>query len=266
MVMRRFRFLIFPALLTLACEENVDMPLSKQDTGLLVVEAILTNENKNHLVKLSMPYAEPNGKSLPATGASVYVFEDTTISVLTEFPVGSGNYYTPVRRAVFGKLYTLYIRYNGMQYFAQDSPVPVQPLPSLRYSEGDAGYTLNLEPEGSDPNYIDHLITWENSGACSVTEPCQGKVVFYDLKTIDVNEIYKPDKIPFYFPKQSLVIRKKYSLSPAYKMFLRSMLSETEWRGGVFDVQRSNVTSNLSAGAVGFFAVCSVVSDTTLVQ
>ncbi|HEX8041058.1 MAG TPA: hypothetical protein VF490_18020, partial [Chryseosolibacter sp.] len=92
------------------------------------------------------------------------------------------------------------------------------------------------------------------------------RVVFYDLKTIDVNELYKPDKAPFYFPAGSVVIRRKYSVSPEYRSFLRSMLSETEWRGGVFDVERSNVTTNLSKGAVGFFAVCSVVSDTTIVR
>jgi hypothetical protein len=43
------------------------------------------------------------------------------------------------------------------------------------------------------------------------------------------------------------------------------MLSETEWRGGVFDVQRDNVSTNLSEGAVGFFAVATVVADTTVI-
>jgi hypothetical protein len=78
--------------------------------------------------------------------------------------------------------------------------------------------------------------------------------------------MYKPDKEIFQFPKGTTVIRRKYSVSDAYRAFLRSMLSETEWRGGVFDVQRSNVTTNLSEGAVGFFAVCSVVADTTVVE
>jgi hypothetical protein len=90
-------------------------------------------------------------------------------------------------------------------------------------------------------------------------------VVFYDLKTIDVNEIYKPAKSDFKFPLNSIVVRKKYSISPAYKIFLRSVLSETEWRGGVFDVQRADATTNLSAGAIGFFAVSTVVSDSTLI-
>jgi hypothetical protein len=37
---------------------------------------------------------------------------------------------------------------------------------------------------------------------------------------------------------------------------------ETEWSGGVFDVQHGNVNTNLSNGALGFFGVCMVVIDT----
>jgi hypothetical protein len=266
MVMSAYKFLFFTFLISIACEERIDLVLSSEDTGLLVVEGVLTNENKNHMIRLSIPHMNQNGTPQPATGASVYVFEDTIGSVLTEFPAGSGEYYTPVRRAASGKMYTLYIVYNGMQYFAQDTPRPVQPLENLRYIETATGYALTLDESGEDPYYIEHIITWANTAACTSIAACEARLVFYDLKTIDVNEIYKPEKAPFHFPRQSLVIRKKYSVSPAYKTFLRSMLSETDWRGGVFDVQRSDVHTNLSKGAVGFFAVCSVVSDSTIVQ
>ena len=94
---------------------------------------------------------------------------------------------------------------------------------------------------------------------------CEGEIVYYDLKTIDVNEIYKPGKEDFNFPLNTIVIRTKYSVSPSYKAFLRAVLSETEWRGGVFDVQRADVPTNLSQGAIGFFAVSTVVSDTTVI-
>ncbi|HET9486424.1 MAG TPA: DUF4249 family protein [Chryseosolibacter sp.] len=262
--MRLAKHLMF-ILLFVGCEEKTDVPLAPEDTGLLVVEGVLTNENKNHLVKLTLPYGQPNGSAKPATGASVFIVLDTVYS-LTEFPAGSGRYYTPVGRAVAGKMYTLVIQYNGKQYRAQDGAVPVEPMQELKYRENAEGYSLILNPDGADPNYIQHFITWRHTSACSASGACEGGIVYYDLKTIDVNEIYKPEKAPFHFPRQSIVIRKKYSVSPAYRSFLRSMLSETEWRGGVFDVQRSNVTTNLTDGAVGFFAVCSVVSDTTIVN
>lgn len=264
--MRSLKGFVWMLLLAVACEERTDVPISPVDTDLLVVEAVLTNERKNHLVTLSHPYTTLNGEPSPASGASVYIFEDSAGYALTEFPPGSGKYYTPVARAVFGKRYTLIIQYGGKQFLAQDNSVPVQPLPDIRYRQTDEGYTLILNPDGDDPNYIEHIISWRHTGECATPASCEGSVFFYDLKTIDVNDLYKPDKLPFHFPRQSIVIRKKYSVSPAYKNFLRSVLSETEWRGGVFDVQRANVPTNLSAGAVGFFAVCTVVSDTTVVQ
>jgi hypothetical protein len=41
---------------------------------------------------------------------------------------------------------------------------------------------------------------------------------------------------------------------------------ETEWSGGLFDVQPGNVTTNLTNGALGYFAVCMIVSDTIYVN
>jgi hypothetical protein len=61
------------------------------------------------------------------------------------------------------------------------------------------------------------------------------------------------------------IIRTKYAVSPAYREFLRSMLSETEWHGGIFDVQPAPVGTNLSDGAIGFFAVTTIVSDTIVI-
>ena len=264
--MRRLSVFLIGLLMFISCEEKVELSLETKNTELLIVEGTVTNENKNHLVKLSLPYANQNGESESATGASVYLFEDSTAVALTEFPQGSGNYYTPVLRGLFGKLYTLVIQYKGKVFFAQDSPVPVQPMNELSYRETTNGFTLNLNPQDGDPNYVDHTISWRHTPECAGGNFCDGRVVFYDLKTIDVHQVFKPDQEVVYFPRNSIVIRRKYSISPRYKAFLRSMLSETQWRGGVFDVQRENVITNLSPGAAGFFAVCSVVADTTLVQ
>lgn len=263
--MKHVQHFLLLLLIFSACEEKADIALSGEETGLLVVEGVLTNERKNHLIKLSLPHLQPNGEVVPATGASVFISQDS-VYALTEFPAGSGRYYTPVGRAVSGKMYTLIIRYNGKQYMAQDGSVPVEPLQELKYRQTAGGYELVMNETGSEPYYIEHRVTWQHTDACDPAELCDGYVVFYDLKTVDVNEIHKPEKAPFIFPERSIVVRRKYSVSPGYKTFLRSMLSETEWRGGVFDVQRADVATNLSEGAVGFFAVTTVVSDTTVVR
>ena len=264
--MRKFSHYFFVLVALGACEEKIDIDIVAEKLDLLVVEGVLTNERKNHRITLTLPYQEQNATPQPASGALVSIREDNLTYVLDELPAGSGYYYTPPLLAVSGKKYTLRITYQGREYVAEDSSVPVQPMQPLSYRKESEGYALNLGPSGVDANYVEHVVTWENTSSCMAGTACQSKIVFYDLKTIDVNEIFKPAREEFHFPEQSSVTRRKYSVSAAYREFLRSMLSETQWRGGVFDVQRAHVPTNLSDGAIGFFAVCAVVSDSTVVK
>ncbi|MFZ1807513.1 MAG: DUF4249 family protein [Cyclobacteriaceae bacterium] len=263
------RFVIYLSLLILfSCnEEKIEKPLMSIDSDLLVVEAVLTNEKMNHRIKLSHPYQELNGSSMPATGANVVVIEgNEKVYGAIESPVGSGNYYTEEMTAVFGKQYLLFIQYGGKDFFAAARSIPVEPMPDLQYNRvSDGLYGLQLNDSGGSPNYVNYFVSWVGTPACQAEALCEGRLVYYDLKTIDVNALFKPDKEDFLFPVNTIVIRRKYSVSPGYKTFLRSVLSETEWRGGVFDVQRENVPTNLSEGAVGFFAVSTVLSDTVII-
>jgi hypothetical protein len=264
MEMKTIRYVIILILLV-ACEERFNETLNLVPTELVAVEAVLTNENVAHAIKLSFPYQQLNGSPIPATGAQVRIRDgSSTVYEFTENPQQPGEYVSTPFRAVFGELYTLVIELNGKEYFAQDSSIPVEPMNPLQYQAVNNQFELVLNQTGTSPNYINHTITWqENNSPCAT---CIGQVVFYDLKSIDINEINKPGKKQFLFPDGATVIRKKHSVSPAYRNFLRSMLSETEWRGGVFDVDRANTATNLSAGATGFFAVTTVVSDTTIIQ
>jgi hypothetical protein len=267
MVMKVRSMLILGLILMFtSCEDAIDSPLATQEVDLIVVDGILTNENINHRITLTRPYKTQNENPMPVSGALVRIFEGGDPVTLIEVPAGSGHYYTPKRRAVSLKKYSLWIRYQGKEYFAQDTSVPVEPLPAIDLQKINDRYRIAFNKSGQDPNFVTYDISWKNTSECNSELPCEGRIVHYDLKTIDVNEFFKPKTADFDFPRQSIIIRKKYSVSEAYKVFLRSMLSETEWRGGVFDVQRANVVTNLSAGAAGFFAVSTVVSDTVVVQ
>ncbi len=264
-MIKKVTSLLFIYLLLTACEEAVQRPLFIESSNLLVVVGIITNEKLNHWISISFPSASQNSNRSPVSGAVLKIMDGNTEYLVTEFPVGSGNYFTEEMRAVFGKSYTLSIQFQGKEYLAQDSPVPVEPLQILNYEKVDDQFRLEVSDAGQDPNFVDHSISWSGTPSCISGTNCEGKIVFYDLKTVDVNEIYKPKLADFTFPLNAIIIRKKYSVSPAYRSFLRSVLSETEWRGGIFDVQRANATTNLSEGAIGFFAVSTVVSDTTLI-
>ena len=263
--MCKYLLLLMIVALTACDEEQLSKPLKTNDSDLLVVEAVLTNENINHRVRLTHPYKTVNGKSAPASGALVRISDGNIIYLLTELPVGSGDYYTPPLRATFGLVYTLVVQYKGKEYVARDSSVPVELMPPINYEKTEKGFKLNFDKSGQSSNYIDHYVSWSHTEQCTSTMLCEGRVIFYDLKTADINEAFKPDKLDFNFPLRSIIVRRKFSTSVAYKNFLRSVLSETEWRGGVFDVERANTITNVSNGAVGFFAVSTVVADTTVI-
>ncbi|MTI41178.1 DUF4249 family protein [Fulvivirga lutimaris] len=255
-----------------SCEEVLDETIDFERTNLLVVEGVLTNERIRQKVKLTHPYASQNEPERPATGAIVVIADsDQNITLLRESPRGSGEYFTDSLRAVFGKVYALIIRYKGNEYRAFDATPPGQLLPPLKYNaievDGQTKFELQFEDSGVNPNYINYNVDWSATSSCTTQpEDCQAKLVYYDLKNIDVQKIYAPEKEDIYFPPQSTVIRKRYSVSGPYQDFLRSLLSETEWRGGVFDIQRDQVPTNLSEGAIGFFAVTTVVKDTTVLR
>ena len=245
------------------CEEVVHRPIQSA-SSLLVVEGMLTNELAQHKVKLSWSVTDPDDTGAAVSGAIVTITEGALTYPLTESQLVPGEYRTPTMRAVVGRRYTLHIQYSGEDYFAQDGPLPVEPMSPIGYRAVTNGYVINFEKSGDDPNYIRHDITWKDTPACQ-SNACEGLLFFYDLKTIDVNEGTKPQQEEFVFPAGSTVARKKYSVSPEYRHFLRAMLSETEWHGGVFDVDRANAPTNLTNGAIGFFAVCTVITDSTQV-
>ncbi len=253
---------------TSACEERIDDVINTKESNLIVVEGLLTNQRMSHKIRLSRPYKVQNQSVSAVSGASVSITDNESgLFLLNEVPLGSGEYYTDSIRAVFGKIYTLHIDINGTEYTASDSPPTGQQLEPISYSknESDDLYHLNLFNSGSLPNYIDYDINWENTNQCNPANGCKGRIIYYDLKNIDVQEFYAPDKVGYFFPIGSTIIRNRHAVSEKYQTFLRSLLSETEWRGGVFDLQRDNIPTNLSEGAIGFFAVTTVVSDTTVV-
>ena len=267
----KYIILIVLSAFTLSCEEQIVWPLNNQTSDLIVVEGVLTNENKPHIIKLSKPYKEQNIVPEAVSGAIVTIKEEDNNNIktytTTEFPLGSGLYLTDSLRAFSGKLYTLTIFYNNTTYEASDSPPSTEPMPAIDNNlKTDSTYVLNFNASGDNPNYIKHYLNWQGIEGCIIATECEAEIIFYDLKTIDIQQQFKPDQEIIEFPEGTMIIRKKYSVSNAYQEYLRGMLSETAWRGGIFDGYQANAATNLSEGAVGFFAVSTVVSDITIIK
>jgi hypothetical protein len=250
-----------------SCEEQITWDLDISNTPLLVVEGMITNENMQHQIKLTRPVSELNAIPEPVSGATVVIYEPENSMVLTEDKPGSGIYLTDSMRAVFGKVYALIITIGEKEYTAQTSMVPVTPLDSLEYSSADGTegyYKLNLF-DTDEPSMTEYYLDWSQLPGFTDTDSSRAKIIYYSLNTVDVGEMFKPEQEQVVFPEGTVVHRKKYSMNEAHADFIRTLLSETEWRGGLFDVQPGNVQTNLSNGAVGYFAASTVVTDSTVI-
>jgi hypothetical protein len=172
-------------------------------------------------------------------------------------------------QAVVDKSYLLYIRLDGHEYSAAAFMEPVSPIKPLSYklvNQESQLYEINFQ-DSDEPSKKEYWISWGHLpgyGDLPLNETL-ARTYHYTLESIDVNQLFKPDKDNIRFPTGSVVLRRKYSMSAAQQEFYRTFLSETQWRGSPFDIQKANVTTNLSEGAVGFFSVSAVVSDTTLI-
>lgn len=263
------RLYIIGIILLFGCEEATNWELDTQQTDLLVVEAQLTNELKSHLVKLSRTFTDLNAEPEPVSGATVIVGTDGGAAYFIEYPVGSGMYYSDTVQAVVDKAYQLYINVDGKEYGATTKMVPVTPLKPLSYSlinEEKGLYQINFQ-DSNEASKKEYWISWghlpdfqEDSLTATLA-----RTYHYTLESIDVNQLFKPDNDKIQFPAGTVVLRKKYSMSEDQQEFYRTFLSETQWRGSPFDIQKGNVITNLSEGAIGFFAVSTVVADTTVI-
>ncbi len=266
--------LLLPSLLLWmcgSCTEKIDWQLEYQQTDLMVVEGKITSESKQHEVILSWPVYAMNTTPQPVTGAIVGINDARVTHPLTEDPARPGVYLTDRNFAgEVNKGYQLRIQYGEKRINAVAFMRAVEPFPNMRLqrvqdhpplyeayiSDQNGPSIIRMELDWSHVRGYDTLPAHENHAL----------IYHYTLSTVDVNRIFSPDREHVYFPPGTLVYREKESVSRAYEEFLRGMLSETDWRGGVFDVLPGNARTNLSEGAIGFFTAADVIRDTVVIE
>ncbi len=274
---RLISFLIFIfslSVLSLSCEQKANWNLKSSQEQFLIVDGILTNEFKNHTVNLSLSVSGLNDSPEAVSGAEVSVSDGNETYHFFEDTITPGTYVSDVRfTGVINKTYTLNIENNEKIYFAGANMFPVSissPLPYKQVQDTNLYYIVfditSFNPNESAMGEV--ILDWsEVAGYENLPlNETSAHLFFYYLTTIDVNQIFAPAHEIVLFPLGSLMIQRKYSLSPQHEEFIRSLLLETQWHGGNFDIEEGNVHTNLSEGALGFFGACSVISDTSIVH
>jgi predicted DNA-binding antitoxin AbrB/MazE fold protein len=248
--------------------EPTDWDYQSGDNGKLVVESILTTEQKIQEVRLSLSRDDINGKPPPVTGAVVTVSNGQMDVPFWESPTEPGLYQSLQPGAVIpGVIYRLNVLWEGQAYEAENQLVHVLPIPEINFDRKSADSLSLANPPGvfsaNEQAMYEFNIDWtELSGSDS----SRAQQVFYVFQTLDVNGIFKPDAQTVYFPKGSKIIVRKYGLNEDFAEFLRTLAMEVEWQGGLFDEASSSLPTNVSNGAFGYFAVCAVRLDSLVAQ
>lgn len=264
-------FIVASALVWVSCTQEVDWDLKYQEVNLIVVEGKITSETIRHEVKLSWPLYEMNGTPEPVSGALVEIYGGREPYSLTEDPENPGIYRSDsLFAAQLNQYYQLRIlhedrRITAVTNMREVSPFqymnvhPVQsdpPLLEASISDSDDPAILRLELDWSHLPGYDTLPDTENHAV----------IYHYTLNGVDVNKIFKPPQEHVRFPPGTIVFREKESVTAWYGEFLRGVLSETDWRGGMFDVLPGNARTNMVGEAIGFFTAADVIRDTLVVR
>ncbi|MBU2651695.1 MAG: DUF4249 domain-containing protein [Bacteroidetes bacterium] len=247
------------------CVKEYDQWVPETTIDLIAVEATLTDELKRHEVKLTRVNVDLNQIPAVVSGAQVIISNEDDDWVLTEDPQSPGTYLSD--STVIGRLnrnYNLQIFYNSKLYTAKSAMSPPRYFSELTYVKEDNGlFRIDFVASAfatTNPAMWEVIIDWHGVPGFENQDPdsCHARMLFYSLTTLDVSEIFAPEVEKIYFPVGSLIVQRRYSLTPEHEEYIRTLLLETTWQGSLFPGTNANVSTNLSAGATGFFGVCGV--------
>jgi hypothetical protein len=266
--MKKVTLIIFIIIATLGCVKKTNWPLSDQPLSLIVVDGTITDEMKSQTIRITLPIAELNASPLPVTGANVLISNEDSTWQLTENPVNSGLYQTDAAfLARLGKTYTLLIYLEDQIFSAKAYMIPGSVFQELQYVKNPDNDLFYIDWvanafSSQDPAMWEIYLDWSKVPGYENADPsgCQARMLFYTLPTLDVSEIFAAEMEKISFPAGTIINERRYSITPEHAEFLREMLLETNWTGGLFSLANANVMTNLSDGATGYFGACSVTS------
>ena len=263
--MKKFLIIVSAGLLLLlvSCEEKTTWELQSSEI-FGVADCILTNELKIQELRLYRSAEKLNEMPAGISGARVEISDGKQIISFTGDGYEPGKYVSVVPfRATAGIKYRLTISLGEKADTAYAQMTGIAPLDNIDIAPNDSLYRL-IYHDSPDASMMEVYYDWSaRPDYCTKYGACQASEVYYTLDNIDAEKIFAPDRQVISFPKITQIIRKKYSLSAAHQQFVRALLLETEWRGGLFDAEQGNVPTNFSHGIRGWFGACTVLSDTT---
>lgn len=271
--MRRIRLLTVIIILLQGCVKETSWPLQGGLPGTLIVDAVVTDEVKTHRITLTYPVPALNQVPQPVAGAVVLISNEDSTWQLTESPVNPGSYLTPPYFFTrLQKTYTLLISLGDQVFTAKANMTGGVMFNELQYTRNDENGLYHVDWVASafstqQAAMWEVLVDWSMVPGYESLDSLDthARMLFYTLPTLDVSEVFAPMMQSVYFPAGTIITERRYSLTPAHAEFIRELLLETNWTGGLFTTAPANVGTNLSGGAFGYFGACAVTELSVVV-
>ena len=256
-----------------SCVHKYDFYLEQPKDTTIVIEGMITNENKRQTILISTVSSYQDGSRVPVSGAFVAVTASNDSSYYyLEDTLNRGTYISEYPFiGITGNVYYLNVKVNGTTYTAESNMPPVTPPEKITFSTSETGLMSIKHVAESfvtdNPAMYTIDLDWSDVDGYRKADPkiTKARLYYYSLTSVDVSQLFAPKTEKTYFPQGTMVIERKYSLDHNYELFLRSLLTETKWCGGYFDEAHGNLHTNITNGA-GFFAACTVAVDTVFAK
>lgn len=272
--MPRYSLILFLLLLFVSCEKESTWPLQSGTADYIVVDGTITNENKIQVIRLSRPVSLPNDLPLPVSGANLIVSSSDQVVAFSEDPLDPGTYVSDeIFAGKTGREYSLFISLNGHVITAKASMVTGNEFIFLRYARQNSTKLFRIiwvaNPfNAKRPAMYEILLDWSSVPGYENANPetTRARLLYYSLPTLDVSQIFAPAMESVLFPPGTLITEKKYSLTMEHAEYIRALLSETNWQGGLFNSAPASLPTNLSSNGIGYFGACAVTSKTDVAK
>lgn len=264
-------------LLLASCEEQTDWDLQTASNDFVVVDGIITNELRVQSITISRPVEFINDPAKPVSNATVLVSSNEETYNFHEDPSHPGIYISDNAFAgIRNRTYSLLITDSNNVYSAKAvlaPPVLLSEFDSIRYQKNADDSTYSIVWVANPyrpvkPAMYKILLDWSKVPGYqdANANSCKAILYYYTLPTLDINQVFAPVSQDISFPEGTVIVERRYSLTDNHASFIRSLLLETTWQGGLFNTASANITTNLSQGAAGFFGACGVVEKTEIVK
>lgn len=243
-----------------SCDKTYDWTWDRTAQPVVVIDAIITSETKVQSVNIYYTTSALDVTPIAISNASVIVSNADSVYLFHEDSLLKGYYISDkMFAAIPDMLYTLQVSYNGQIYTASDIMSPAEDFEPLKLATDQEGnnYVLWVADayKAKKAAMYEVLVNWKDDESGGYKK---ARMLYYTLPSLDVSEVLAPEPELVKFPASASIIERYYSVSDNYAAFLRALLAETTWHGGLFNTEVANLPTNLSNNALGFFAVSAV--------